>query len=144
MYLKPCQRCHLKKLCRRRTEKTKQMTAAGFTAARFKCEDLRKDLPGGTRVDVTLRTTDLGLVEFPGTVMRWRGEKVLLFLDRQDSDVNKFLLTATGLVSVFPDRLKKRDEPAAAICRECFLPESARLPKEFSWDCSCQNGKGGE
>ncbi len=116
-----------------------KIRGAGLTVARFTCDMHRDEFQPGNRVKATIRNATVGredgygipqqgVAVIPGTVMRWVGRKVLVWLDESEEAE-----TARKAVKVKPCNLEPTGE-TVGVCQECGRPNTAA--SEGDWQCS--------
>lgn len=154
MTLIPCNNCRLKQTCKFRAEKRQLLRGSGLTLARFTCRIQRDDLPPGAIVDARLKyvfqgrfaatdepdSPDIPLTEegiLRGIVMRWAGQKVLVYFAPQDGG-SLWSFThgeQVQMAKLLPNCLTPTGE-RAVVCKHCGLPKSAAENDEASrWTC---------
>ena len=133
--LMPCNNCGKRKRCDLRATKQKLLRGTGMTVAKFSCPILTEEYRKGRRVSVRLVCghEDYSTVAtFVGTVMRWKGRRLMIHLDTGESAngyaANKRIVTA------WPEQVDPRDEADREMCI-CGLPKGATVD---DWHCeSC-------
>ncbi len=150
MHINPCWMCPIRKTCEIRKTKVDGIHGLKLTSIKFKCDILPAMFTWGMRVSALLRS---GRDEFSGTgtVMAWKGDKVLVCIDDefvQDADVDdygeKIQFPGTicrAVVKLRPDRITALAESAVPICRQCRRPMHREIP---GWKCMRYGDQNGD
>ncbi len=153
MHIKPCSICPIRKTCSIRKEKVDGVKGLRLTSIKFQCDILPKMFTPGMRVSATLRT---GRDQFEGvgTVMAWKGDKVIVCVDEEfteDADVDDYGekvqypgTISKAVVKLRPDRITPITgayEPIVPICRQCRRPMHREIP---GWKCQMYGDENGQ
>lgn len=139
MILMPCNNCRRNIWCTLQVQKRMALRGQGLTVARFTCQLMRDDYRVGQRVSVMLKCYEYdeeAEASFLGTVMMWKGRKLLIHLDTGRS-VDDEHESQKALVKVWPKWATPLAEPAKPTCDYCHLPTGAIVK---DWICGCQPG----
>jgi len=131
-----CIGCALRdKKCERREGICAWIKGIGITSLKFRCDLYTPHYSPGDAVWATtwdgetaaLEYGEWSLAEFPATVIRQIGAKVLVYIphgtkDREDDTI--FQPTGTGFCKIKLSRLTKRDAPTETLCEFCSMPAS--------------------